>query len=102
MSSNTSSSAAYLSLAQSLFQLGQAISQPVASLLVKKLRQIKIILMDSISIAIGGNVTYMAADRAYSVALIILGRAAAGFGAGKVGWTEFICRSYTVYFIFFQ
>ena len=36
--------------------------------------------------------TYMAADRAHSVALIILGRALAGLGAGKVGWTEFICR----------
>ena len=92
MSSNTSSSAVYLSLAQSLFPLGQAISQPVASLLVKKLRQIKIVLIGSIIIAIGGNVTYMAADRAHSVALIILGRALAGFGAGKVGYTEFICR----------
>lgn len=85
MSSNTSSSAAYLSLAQSLFPLGQAISQPVASLLVKKLRQIKIVLIGSIIIAIGGNVTYMAADRAHSVALIILGRALAGFGAGSGG-----------------
>ena len=73
----------YLSLAQSLFPLGQGISQPVASILVKKLRQIKVVLMASIIIAICGNVTYMAAQKADSVVLIILGRALAGFGAGE-------------------
>ena len=52
-------------------------------MLVKKLRQIKIILMGSLIIAIGGNVTYIAAHKADSVVLIILGRALAGFGAGK-------------------
>lgn len=63
--------------------MGQGISQPLASLLVKKLRQIKIVLLASLIIAIGGNVTYMAAQKANSVVLIILGRALAGFGAGK-------------------
>jgi len=70
-------------LAQSLFPLGQGISQPLASLLVKKLRQIKIVLVASLIIAIGGNVTYIAAQKANSVLLIILGRALAGFGAGE-------------------
>jgi len=70
-------------LAQSLFPFGQGISQPLASLLVKKLRQIKIVLLASLITAIGGNVTYIAAQKAKSVVLIILGRALAGFGAGK-------------------
>jgi len=70
-------------LAQSLFPLGQGISQPLASLLVKKLRQIKIVLLASLTVAIGGNVTYIAAQKANSVLLIILGRALAGFGAGE-------------------
>jgi MFS family permease len=82
LSDSTSSAAVYLSLAQSLFPLGQAISQPVASMLVKKLRKIKIILMGSLVIAVVGNVTYIAADKADSVVLIILGRSLAGFGAG--------------------
>ena len=51
-------------------------------MMVKKLRHIKIVLMASIIIAIGGNVTYMAAHKADSVVPIILGRALAGFGAG--------------------
>ena len=51
--------------------------------MVKKLRQIKVVLMASIIIAICGNVTYMAAQKADSVVLIILGRALAGFGAGE-------------------
>lgn len=63
--------------------MGQGISQPVTSLLVKKLCQIKIVLIASLIIAIGGNVTYMAAQKANSVVLIILGRALAGFGAGE-------------------
>ena len=63
--------------------MGQGISQPLASLLVKKLREIKIVLLASLIIAIGGNVTYMAAQKANSVVLIILGRALAGFGAGE-------------------
>jgi len=63
--------------------LGQGISQPLASLLVKKLRQIKIVLLASLIIAIGGNVTYITAQKANSVLLIILGRALAGFGAGE-------------------
>lgn len=75
----------YLSLAQSLFPLGQGISQPIASVMVKKLRQIKVVLISSIIIAIGGNVTYMAASKVDSVALIILGRALAGLGAGENG-----------------
>lgn len=83
LSKDTSSSSVYLSLAQSLFPLGQGISQPVASVMVKKLRQIKIVLIFSIIIAIGGNVTYMAASKVDSVALIILGRALAGLGAGE-------------------
>ena len=70
--------------------MGQAISQPVASLLVKRLRQIKIVLIASLIIAIGGNVTYMAAQKANSVVLIILGRALAGFGAGKTDEELFI------------
>ncbi|XP_020612769.1 uncharacterized protein LOC110051125 isoform X4 [Orbicella faveolata] len=85
LSKNRSSAAVYLSLAQSLFPLGQGISQPLASLLVKKLRQIKIVLLASLTIAIGGNVTYIAAQKANSVLLIILGRALAGFGAGSGG-----------------
>ena len=72
----------YLSLAQSLFPLGQGISQPVASVMVKKLRRIKIVLISSIIIAVCGNVTYIAAREVDSVALIILGRALAGLGAG--------------------
>jgi len=63
--------------------LGQGISQPLASLIVKKLRQIKIVLVASLIIAIGGNVTYITAQKANSVLLIILGRALAGFGAGE-------------------
>ena len=51
--------------------------------MVKKLRQIKVVLMASIIIAICGNVTYMAAQKADSVVLMILGRALAGFGAGE-------------------
>ena len=72
----------YLSLAQSLFPLGQGISQPIASLLVKKFCRMKLVLLGSLIIAIAGNVTYMLAPKANSVALIILGRAVAGFGAG--------------------
>ncbi|XP_020612771.1 uncharacterized protein LOC110051125 isoform X6 [Orbicella faveolata] len=83
LSKNRSSAAVYLSLAQSLFPLGQGISQPLASLLVKKLRQIKIVLVASLIIAIGGNVMYIAAQKANSVLLIILGRALAGFGAAS-------------------
>ncbi|XP_068747049.1 major facilitator superfamily domain-containing protein 8-like [Montipora capricornis] len=82
---DTSSSSVYLSLAQSLFPLGQGISQPVASVMVKKLRRIKIVLISSIIIAICGNVTYIAASEVDSVALIILGRALAGLGAGSGG-----------------
>lgn len=52
-------------------------------MVVKKLRQIKVVLIGSIIIAIGGNVTYMAAQKADTVVLIILGRALAGFGAGE-------------------
>lgn len=63
--------------------MGQGISQPLASLLVKKLREIKIVLLASLIIAIAGNVTYMAAQKANSIVLIILGRALAGFGAGE-------------------
>lgn len=85
LSKTRSSAPVYLSLAQSLFPLGQGISQPLASLLVKKLRNIKIVLLASLMIAIGGNVTYMAAQKANSVVLIILGRALAGFGAGSGG-----------------
>lgn len=85
LSKDTSSSAVYLSLAQSLFPLGQGISQPIASVMVKKLRQIKIVLISSTVIAIAGNVTYMAASKVDSVALIILGRALAGLGAGSGG-----------------
>lgn len=85
LSEDTSSSAVYLSLAQSLFPLGQGISQPIASVMVKKLRQIKVVLISSIVIAIAGNVTYMAASKVDSVALIILGRALAGLGAGSGG-----------------
>ncbi|XP_074628201.1 uncharacterized protein LOC141886094 isoform X1 [Acropora palmata] len=85
LSKDTSSSAVYLSLAQSLFPLGQGISQPIASVMVKKLRQIKVVLISSIVIAIAGNVTYMAASQVDSVALIILGRALAGLGAGSGG-----------------
>ncbi|XP_068678815.1 uncharacterized protein [Montipora foliosa] len=80
---DTSSSSVYLSLAQSLFPLGQGISQPVASVMVKKLRRIKIVLISSIIIAICGNVTYIAASEVDSVALIILGRALAGLGAAS-------------------
>lgn len=79
-----SSATVYLSLAQSLFPLGQGISQPLASVLVKKMSEIKIVLIASLIIAIGGNVTYMAAQKAGSVELIIVGRALAGFGAGEV------------------
>lgn len=85
LSKDTSSSAVYLSLAQSLFPLGQGISQPIASVMVKKLRQIKVVLISSTVIAIAGNVTYMAASKVDSVALIILGRALAGLGAGSGG-----------------
>jgi len=85
LSKDTSSSAVYLSLAQSLFPLGQGISQPIASVMVQKLRQIKVVLISSIVIAIAGNVTYMAASQVDSVALIILGRALAGLGAGSGG-----------------
>lgn len=85
LSKDTSSSAVYLSLAQSLFPLGQGISQPIASVMVKKLRQIKVVLISSTVIAIAGNVTYMAASKVDSVALIILGRALAGLGAGERG-----------------
>ncbi|XP_074628203.1 uncharacterized protein LOC141886094 isoform X3 [Acropora palmata] len=53
--------------------------------MVKKLRQIKVVLISSIVIAIAGNVTYMAASQVDSVALIILGRALAGLGAGSGG-----------------
>lgn len=85
LSKSRSSATVYLSLAQSLFPLGQGISQPLASLLVKKLREIKIVLLASLIIAIAGNVTYMAAQKANSIVLIILGRALAGFGAGSGG-----------------
>lgn len=85
LSKDTSSSAVYLSLAQSLFPLGQGISQPIASVMVKKLRQIKVVLISSTVVAIAGNVTYMAASKVDSVALIILGRALAGLGAGSGG-----------------
>lgn len=85
LSKSASSAALHLSLAQSLFPLGQGIAQPVASQLVKKARQIKIVLIASLVIAIGGNVVYMAAPKANSVALIVLGRALAGFGAGSGG-----------------
>lgn len=85
LSKDTSSSAVYLSLAQSLFPLGQGISQPIASVMVKKLRQIKVVLISSTVIAIAGNVTYMAASKVDSVTLIILGRALAGLGAGSGG-----------------
>ncbi|KAJ7386798.1 Major facilitator super domain-containing protein 8 [Desmophyllum pertusum] len=85
LSKSTPSAAVYLSLAQSLFPLVQGISQPIASLIVKKLRRIKLVLIASLIIAIGGNVTYMAAQKAGSVVLIILGRAFAGFGAGSGG-----------------
>jgi len=70
-------------LAQSLIPLGQGISQPLASLLVKKLRQIKVVLLASMIIAIGGNAMYSAAQKANSVLLIILGRALTGFGVGE-------------------
>jgi len=82
LSDSKSSSTAYLSLAQSLFPLGQGISQPIAGLFVKKSRQIKLVLILSLIIAIGGNVVYMAAPKAGTVILIIVGRAIAGFGAG--------------------
>lgn len=85
LSKDTSSSSVYLSLAQSLFPLGQGISQPVASVMVKKLHQIKIVLISAIIIAIAGNVTYMVASKVDSVTLIILGRALAGLGAGERG-----------------
>lgn len=85
LSKDTSSSSVYLSLAQSLFPLGQGISQPVASVMVKKLHQIKIVLISAIIIAIAGNVTYMVASKVDSVTLIILGRALAGLGAGSGG-----------------
>ncbi|XP_031565685.1 uncharacterized protein LOC116300863 [Actinia tenebrosa] len=85
LSKDVTSATVYLSLAQSLFPLGQGISQPIASLLVKKMSEIKIVLIASLIIAIGGNVTYMAAQKAGSVVLIIVGRALAGFGAGSGG-----------------
>ena len=91
----------YLSLTQSLFPLGQGISQPVASVMVKKLHQIKIVLISAIIIAIAGNVTYMVASKVDSVTQIILGRVLAGLGAGERGQL-FIYPSFVLKFAHFE
>ncbi|EDO45798.1 predicted protein [Nematostella vectensis] len=75
----------FLALAQSLFPLGQGLSQAATSLAVKRLREVKVVLIVTLIIAVGGNAMYMSATIADSVILIIAGRAVAGLGAGSGG-----------------
>ena len=73
----------YFALAQSSFPLGQSLSLPISTKLVKRLGQIKGVELLLILVAIGGNVLYLMAEYTGVLMLIVLGRLVAGLGAGK-------------------
>ena len=80
----------YFALAQSSFPLGQSLSLPISTKLVKRLGQIKGVELLLILVAIGGNVLYLMADSTGVLMLIVLGRLVAGLGAGKSYFYDFI------------